>query len=105
MEFAERFGASVDVSTTAGDVGFFLVRRYPSVDHGRFRATVAAAVGGQEYIQLDSPDGFVIVLTQYGTAEALRTRPTVEHVGGVVIDPERFPTPEIVVDDQSGDER
>jgi hypothetical protein len=100
VAFADRFGATVDVETTASDVGYFLVRPPKGVDHARFRAAVAAAVGGLEYIQLESVDGFVVVATQYATAQALRTHPLVEHVGGVEIDPERFPTPTVVVDDR-----
>jgi hypothetical protein len=87
MDVAERFGATVDVSTTAADVGLFFVRRRPSVDHARFRNTVAAAVGGPEYVRLDAPSGFVVVAARYGTAQGLRVHPMVDHVGGVAIDP------------------
>lgn len=103
MEFAERFGAAVDVSTPAGDVGYFLVRPRGRVDLAAFRATVAAAVGGNEYVPLESAGGFVVVVTRYGTAQVLRTHPLVEHVGGVEVDPEQFPTPEVVVNDKTRD--
>ena len=97
MEFAEQFGASVDIETATTDVGYFLVRRCSSVEHERFRAAVATVVGGAESIQLDAPNGFVVVVTQYGTAEALRTHPMVDHVGGVTFDPDQIPTPEVSV--------
>ena len=99
MAFAERFGATVDIATTASDVGYFLVRRQPSVDHGQFRAAVAFAVGGREYIHLDAPSGFVVVATQYNTAQALGTHPMVDHVGGITVDPDRLPTPTVEVRD------
>lgn len=97
MEFADRFGASVDISTGTTDAGYFLIRRRSSVDHERFRAAVATVVGGVEYIQLDAPSGFVVVVTQYSTAETLRTHPMVDHVGGVTFDPDQIPTPEVSV--------
>jgi hypothetical protein len=89
VEFADRFGATVDVSTTATDAGQFLVRRRPSVDHAEFRRTVAAAVGGVDRITLDVPGGFVIVAAPLETARTLRTHSAVAHVGGVTIDPNR----------------
>jgi hypothetical protein len=100
MAFADRFGATVDVETTAADVGYFLVRPREGVDHARFRAVVAAAVGDSERIGLESPGGFLVVVTQYATAQALRTHPMVDHVGGVTVDPERLPTPDVVVSDR-----
>ena len=103
MTFADRFGASVDVETATTDVGSFLVRPREGVSHRAFRATVAAAVGGREYVRLESAGGFVVVVTQYGTAQALGPHPLVEHVGGVEIDPDRSPTPTVVVDDRRGD--
>ena len=99
MTFADRFGATVDVTTTAADVGYFLVRRLAAVDHAQFRAVVVAAVGGPERVQLESSDGILVVVTQYSTAQTLRTHPMVEHVGGVTVDPQRLPTPDVVTFD------
>lgn len=101
MAFAERFGATVEVEAATADVGWFMIRRRPGVDHARFRATVAAAVGGREQIQFDGADGFVIVVTRHAIAHALQTHPMVDHVGGVVVDPERLPAPELVVHDET----
>lgn len=101
MEFAERFGATVDVSVAAADLGLFFVRRHPSVDHAAFRRTVATVVGGPEYVQLDAPGGFVVVATAYETAQSLRTHPMVDHVGGVSVDPARLPTPTVTVRDET----
>jgi hypothetical protein len=94
MDLAERFGARVDLSTTTAAGGYFLVCRRPSADHAPFRRGVASAVGGSEYIHLDNPDGFVVVATTYVTAQALRTHPTVDHVGGVTLDSNRLLSPE-----------
>lgn len=90
MDVAEQFGATVDVSATAADVGLFYVRRHPSVDHARFRSSVAAAVGGPESVRFDAPGGFVIVAARYETAQSLREHPLVDHVGGVTVDPNRL---------------
>lgn len=95
MEFADRFGATVDVSTTAAGVGLFLVFRHPWVDHAVFRRTVATAVGGPEHVRLDAPGGYLVVATAYETAQALRAHPMVDHVGGVTVDPARLPTPTV----------
>jgi hypothetical protein len=95
VEFADRFGATVDVSTTAAGVGLFLVFRWPWVDHAVFRRTVATAVGGPEYVRLDAPGGYLVVATAYETAQALRGHPVVDHVGGVTVDPARLPTPTV----------
>lgn len=92
MEFAERFGATVDVSTTDGG-GLFFVSRVPSADHAQFRAVVAGIVGGHEYVRLDAPSGYLVVVTRYETTAALRAHPMVAHVGGVTVDPKRLPTP------------
>jgi hypothetical protein len=101
VEFAERFGATVDVAAPTTDIGYFLVQRHESVDHTRFRRVVAEAIGDQTYIQLDAPSGFVVVATGYETAQALRAHRMVAHVGGVTIDPERMPTPEVTVRDET----
>lgn len=100
MAFADQFGATIDVETTASDVGYFLVRPRKGADHAGFRAAVAAAVGDPERLRLESSDGLLVVVAQYGMVQTLRTHPLVEHVGGVEIDPEQFPTPTVVVDDQ-----
>ncbi|WP_372910588.1 hypothetical protein [Salinigranum sp.] len=93
MEFADRFGATVDVSVPATDAGYFLVRRHPAVDHAEFRRAVAAVVGGADRITLDAPGGFVVVGTRFETAQALRRHPMVDHVGGVTVDSTRLHPP------------
>jgi hypothetical protein len=101
VAFADRFGATVELTTTAADVGYFLVQRRAAVDHAQFRAIVAAAVGGLERIQFESPGGLLVVVTQYSTAQTLRMHPMVDHVGGITVDPERLPTLDVVVSDET----
>jgi hypothetical protein len=95
VEFADRFGATVDVSVPVADAGYFLVRRHSAVDHAEFRRVVAAIVGGADRIALDAPGGFVVVGTQFETAQALRAHPRVDHVGGVTVDPTRLHPPPV----------
>jgi hypothetical protein len=98
VEFADHFGATVDVSVPAADVGLFVVCRHPATDHARFRDAVAAAVGGSDRVFLDSPGGLVVVATRFDTAQALRAHPAVAHVGGVTVDPERLHRPVVASD-------
>jgi hypothetical protein len=95
VEFADRFGATVDVSAPATDAGHFLVRRHPAVDHAEFRHAVAAVVGGADRIILDAPGGFVVVGTRFETAQALRAHPMVAHVGGVTVAPTQLHPPPV----------
>ena len=87
----EAFDAAVDVQgPDPGEWGSFAVQRREGVEHERFLRLVSNHVGGDDYVVLDSPGGLVVVVTSFGSAQALVGHPAVSHVGGVTIDPDRF---------------
>lgn len=91
MDARDAFDAEIGVNgPDPAERGYFLVERRPDVEHEGFVRLVSAHVGGDEFVVLDSPGGVVVVIAPLGVAEGLRRLPSVTHVGGVTIDPDRL---------------
>lgn len=92
-DVARQFGAEIDVTgPPADETGFFLVKRYETVDPQTFRSWLLERVGGEESVLLETPSGIFVVWMQFGAARRLRQSSMVALVGGVSVDINRLQT-------------
>ncbi|MFC7068378.1 hypothetical protein [Halobaculum lipolyticum] len=93
-DVAAAFGARVDVTRPAHGTGFFVVtpargNREDDESRAAFERVLLRAVGGRDAVFLAEGDVY-LVHTGFATAESLRERPEVAHVGGVSVDMDRL---------------